>query len=353
MAASSVSWGCCCNGSEEESSIKCARCNKLYHYACLSIEENILTPKRAASWKCPNCLNHLPKGKNDNTPVRNVTTSRGSKRQAVNSPPLAQHAGQLSPDDIGDIVQRRMQKQFDEMLSKINYSFANLLNNKLKSIQSEISEVVKSMEHINDQFEELRKEHKSALITMANLQSENESLKADVNDLRSRLGQLEQHARAKNIEIQCVPEKKTENLLNIVTGIGKVVNCDIDVNSIANCTRVAKLQRETNRPRSIIVEFITPRLRDVFLAACIKYNKANPNNRLNSNLIGIPGVKMPIYIAEHLSPAYKKLHAAARLKAKEKSYNFTWVRNGRIFVRKDDSSAYIWIKDISTLDKIV
>ncbi|XP_039755811.1 uncharacterized protein LOC120630612 [Pararge aegeria] len=213
--------------------------------------------------------------------------------------------------------------------------------------------MIKSMEHMSEQFEDVLREQKSTQDSLMELKTEYKYLKSTVADLTGRICQLEQHFRAKNIEIQCVPEKKHENLINIVTEIGKVVNCKLTSEQILTCTRVAKLQRETNRPRSIVVEFVSPRLRDGMLAAVIKYNKANSDDKLNSERIGISGVKTQIYVAEHLSPANKMLHAAARIKAKQMNYRFTWVRNGRIFVRKDEESSFIWIKDNSSLDKII
>ncbi|XP_034834921.1 uncharacterized protein [Maniola hyperantus] len=246
-----------------------------------------------------------------------------------------------------------MQAKFDDMLSKLNNTLVNALNDKFKPMQNEMVEIIKSMEHMNEQFEEVLMEHKTTQETMHALKIENDNLKSTVSELNIRLIQLEQHSRAKNIEIQCVPEKKHENLVNVVTEIGKVINCNVSKEQILTCTRVAKLQRDTNRPRSIIVELVTPRLRDEMLAAVIKYNKANPNDKLNSNLIGIHGFKSQIYVTEHLSPANKALHAAVRIKAKQMKYKFAWVRGGRIFVRKDEESAYIWIKDTCSLDKII
>ena len=64
------------------------------------------------------------------------------------------------------------------------------------------------------------------------------------------------------------------------------------------------------------------------------------------------GPRKSVYVSEHLSPANKSLHAAARLKAKELNYKFTWIRNGRIFVRKDESSEFILIRNTESLKLI-
>ncbi|KAJ0175788.1 hypothetical protein K1T71_001384 [Dendrolimus kikuchii] len=354
MTSSNVNWGCCGEGKDEEHHLPCTKCSKIYHLECVGLEIDNITSKKTAAWKCPVCLSLQPRGnKTDNTLIRNVPATRSYKRVAVNSPPNLQHEPTLTREDVTEIVEGVMSSQFNEMLSKMNSTLLGAFDNKLQPIQDEICEMVKAMDYINVQFEDIRREHKISQDDIKALKSENENLKTTMINLENRLSQLEQHARAKNIELQCVPEKNTENLINIITDLGKVIKCDVNEKNIIKCTRVAKLQRDTNRPRSIIVEFVTPRIRDDFIAGVAKYNKNNPTNKLNSSLIGIPGPKTQIFVAEHLSPTNKSLHAAARLKAKQMNYKFIWIKNGRIFTRKNEESPYIWIKDNSCLDKIV
>lgn len=354
MSVNKNKWGCCGEGNDGDKFLACSQCSEKYHLSCVGADEKFYTPKRQAAWTCPTCVSSLPrKGIDDNTPIRNTSTSRVNKRPATNSPPEIRNLDTLTREDITDIVQSAIDIKLDAIVSQLHSVLITALNEKLQPIRSEMSDMIKSMELMNVRFEEDCLEHKQTKESMQALKNENDSLKSTVSELSSRISQLEQHSRAKNIEIQCVPEKNHENLINIVTMIGKVVNCNIKNEQILTCTRVTKLQKNTNRPRSIIVELATPRLRDEMLAAVIKYNKANSADKLNSAVIGIPGVKSQIYVAEHLSPANKTLHAAARIKAKQMNYKFVWVRNGRIFTRKDEESGYIWIKDSSSLDKII
>lgn len=63
--------------------------------------------------------------------------------------------------------------------------------------------------------------------------------------------------------------------------------------------------------------------------------------------------KNSIFITEHLSHASKALRAAARSRVRERNYKYFWVRDGKIFVHKDDHSDYILIKDMSSLNRLV
>lgn len=103
---------------------------------------------------------------------------------------------------------------------------------------------------------------------------------------------------------------------------------------------------------SIVAKFRTPRLRDAALAGVSSFNKKNAKDKLNTQYLGIGGTRCSVYVSEHLTPYNKSIHAATRLKAKEKGYKFTWVRNGRVYVRKDELSQAILIRNIECLHKI-
>ena len=62
--------------------------------------------------------------------------------------------------------------------------------------------------------------------------------------------------------------------------------------------------------------------------------------------------RRPIYVMEHLSPSLKSLHAATRIKAKEKGYKYVWIKSGRIYVRKTDSSEHKCVKNIESLNSL-
>ncbi|CAG4970647.1 unnamed protein product [Colias eurytheme] len=125
-----------------------------------------------------------------------------------------------------------------------------------------------------------------------------------------------------------MPEKRNENLYNIVTQLGNVVNCNIGEKDILHCTRVAKSNKSNSRPRSIVVQLMSTKMRDQLLASILKYNQNNPHDKLNSTHLGCETQRSPVYVMEHLSPANKALHAATRIKAKEMGYKYVWVRNG-------------------------
>ncbi|XP_028171069.1 uncharacterized protein LOC114360541 [Ostrinia furnacalis] len=290
----------------------------------------------------------------DTTPARNVSTSRSKKRFALNSPPApSPPAAAATVDEVRSIGQDLFKQEFDSMYKRINDSFSKNLNEKLAPIKEEMEQITTSMSFMSARFDSIEAEHKAASDTVKELVADNIKLNNTVTHLTQRLSYLEQQSRANNLEIQCVPESKSENLMNIISQLGHVVKCKLNEEVIANCTRVAKVNPSTARPRSIVVQFVSPKTRDQVLAATYKFNKDNPNDKLCTAHLGFGGDKMPVFVVEHLSPHNKALHAAVRLRAKEKCYKYVWVRSGKIFARKNDDSGYILIKEFNDLSKIV
>jgi hypothetical protein len=248
-------------------------------------------------------------------------------------------------------VLRKIIKQ--EISASIQSTIQEYVTAELRSIGDQVSGFRESMTFFNVQFEEMRvtMHEKNAVTTQS--QAENDKLKTLVTDLMTRLNAVELHMRSSNIEINGVPEHRNENLVETVLQLSKVIDSPLAADDIQQVTRVAKLQKDNTRPRAVIVKLRSPRQRDIVLAAVSKFNKKNSQDKLASGHLGIGGPKVSVFVTEHLTPGYKSLHAATRKKARELSYKYVWIRNGRIYVRKDESSQSVLIKSVDSLKLIV
>ncbi|CAH2105981.1 unnamed protein product [Euphydryas editha] len=347
-------WGCCDgNGVDDGGFIRCNSCMKRFHYECLSLTK---APGGPNHWKCPTCKSKLPKTlKDDTTPIRNISTTRGSKRVALNSPPTAATSPStdfVTAGVVRTIVEDVLKEQLDTMYMKLSDCLIRNLNEQLAPIKKEMEHITDSMAFMNDRFDCIEGQQKVATEAVKELKEDNYKLNSKVVDLTRRINYLEQQSRSNNLEIQCVPEKKNENLMTIISQLGSTIDCKLNEHDILNCTRVAKLSMANTRPRSIVVQLASTRIRDQVIAATYKFNKNNPTNKLNTAHLGFGGEKSPVFIQEHLSPQNKALHAAVRIRAKEKGYKYVWVRSGKIFVRKSEDSGYLFIRDMVDLDKL-
>lgn len=320
-------------------------CEKQFHFLCVNLNTDNF--KKQKNWKCPDCSIYLlsalrKEGNFDSTPVKIVSyTEEITKSDAQNvttrRPPSAKSNTNWEISNMHeDFVLRSEITSI--MRNELRAVIRNILDEEFTRIKSQLQEFQKSLSHINLQFDKAISDVKLCMENTQQLQSENILLKKKVNDMELRLSQVEQDARQNNIEIHCLPEHKQENLLKTVTQLSSVVSYPITENDILSCNRVQKLNSTSKMPRTVICKLSNKLKRDNLLAAVLTYNKANPKQKLNTKLLGYGNIESPVYVSEHLTPSNKALHAQTRIKAKEKQYKYVWVRNGKIFVRKDETS---------------
>lgn len=335
--------------------IACCRCHKWFHYRCVNItKENfskLLKPNKL-NWKCPECKSSS-RSDNSNTPM---VQSLAMNRRKDSSPTVEESAAGGSSPQI-QLSAQQFNVLTDTILKKINDNIEKtvkkILQEELKKFESkldmlnEFKESVAFLSARHDTLIELVEQKQGEI---KDLQTDRTRLNEEVKNLHTRLNSMEQHSRDCNIEIQCVPEHRSENLVTMVTQMAKIISCPLEDKDILYCSRVAKLNPQSSRPKSIIVRLPSPRVRDNFLAAYVKFNKSNSTEKLNSSHIGIASdKKQSVYVQEHLSPSNKELHGKARMAAKEKGYKFVWIRNGRIFIRKNETSPAQWIKNLECI----
>lgn len=156
-----------------------------------------------------------------------------------------------------------MESQSNILLDKITSTMWSLLNAEITSVRNEIEQLKDSVVHMSAQYDDILKDQTEAKLEIKKLTEDNGIMSTLIKDMSVRINTLEQNVRTSNIELQCVPQKKDENLMNIVKQLGKAVDYELKDEN------VLKVSNETSRPKSIVVQLSTQRLRDTFLAACI------------------------------------------------------------------------------------
>lgn len=92
------------------------------------------------------------------------------------------------------------------------------------------------------------------------------------------------------------------------------------------------------RRRGIIVKFVRRQTKEEML------RKRKVKRNLNTNDIRISsGPAEIVYMNESLSPARRRVLNAARLLRREQNFYFVWVKNGKIFLWKDERSKAIML----------
>jgi hypothetical protein len=255
----------------------------------------------------------------------------------------------------------KLESYLGDKLDPITQFIKGDLSRDLSSIKekmTQIDEIKTSLQFLSDEFDRINGQLKATEGEMAKIKSTNEMLVDKNRILEYRLNLMEQRQRRNNVELQNVPEKRGENLLTIAKKIGEVVGFPIKDEEVMASHRVQGLRTGsslTNRPRNIVVELQNSSTRDQLLQSVKTFNrgKTEAKQKLNSAHLGVEsGDPVPVFVAEHLSPYYKDLHARARFAAREKKIKFVWIQGGRILTRRDENSPIIEIRDLDCIHKL-
>lgn len=201
----------------------------------------------------------------------------------------------------------------------------------------------KSYEHLSEQLLENNKVIKEQNSSIQNclkiidsLVSENKQLTKKVADLERRVDDMEQYSRANAVEIQGVPMKANEDVVSVVKEVGKALDLVISDSMIDACHRMGHRNGTNGAPPGIIVKFVRRFDKERIL------QQRRVKRTLSTRHMNLE-VDQPVYVNEALTPARRRLLAAARQLRKERDYKFLWVRGGKIFLRKQENSHVIQV----------
>lgn len=184
----------------------------------------------------------------------------------------------------------------------------------------------------------------------AQLESERKTNSKCFQNLEEKLERVERGTRSSCIEIKNIPIRKSESkteLLNTVMNIGATLNVPMQPFEIKDIFRIGTRDPDN---KTIIVDFTSNLLKEKFIQMYKKHNKEN--NKLTTELLRIVGPAKPVFISENLSPKMKRLFFLARDFANTNEYRFCWIKNGKIFLRKETGAPHFVIKDESDFLKI-
>ncbi|CAH0727205.1 unnamed protein product, partial [Brenthis ino] len=321
--------------------IKCIKCQTQCHLECTNPTSSNKSVLSRGKWICLLCTSTANKGGNN---TRTPPSCEETINKEVNNTQI------LSTPSTSTEGPQYLNKNSDFLLAirdEVKEAVSRTIGGELSKIREELNglqNIKVSIDYLSSLFESVKQELEEAKTEIFNLKKENSNLKEIIATNNSTINFLEKESRSSNIELHCVPEFRSENLVKVVEQIGNIIKVPILEGHISKCTRIAKFNKNSSRPRSVLVKFGNQLLRDRFLASVINFNKSNAGNKLNTSHIRISRDKTPIYISENLTAVAKELHGATRIFAKEKGYRFVWTRNGKIFLRKSISSDIIVVK---------
>jgi len=229
-------------------------------------------------------------------------------------------------------------ENISKILEKISKDVSLIPNLQLvvSELQNKVEDFRAAMDHMSNTNDEILKQYKKQEEKIKKLEKNVKELEETVKqkdhmiwELREDLDELQQYSRNRNAEIVNIPEKNgtetEENLLEVIEKIAEEGNIQFNRQDVDIIHRVPS--KKKNRPRNVVVQFKTRTARNKFLE--------NKKHGVTVKKI-VQGSQdtSRIFLNEHLTAATKHLLWRAKQEAKAKSYQAVWVRDGKIFLKK-------------------
>ncbi|KAI5741557.1 hypothetical protein M8J76_014842 [Diaphorina citri] len=160
-------------------------------------------------------------------------------------------------------------------------------------------------------------------------------LQTIIDQDQEALEDIQQRSRNMNIVIRGIKEEKTEDVGDVVMHIGRQLGIDNPENDVQICYRVPS--RNKDSPRPIVVKLLNSKTRDIWIK---KYKSKEL-------------WKKKMYITEHLTPYNQNLFYHTRKLAKESGYKFAWTKDGKIYLKENEDSGVLNIKNMNDHDPII
>lgn len=231
-------------------------------------------------------------------------------------------------------------------MSKITLELSELKlqNEKLQSIKTEIED---SAHLMNEKYEEVKSQ-------VDKLENERLEQRNYINKLEKQLKDIQDSRRSAVLEVGNIgpTEKEDANfLLNTFMRACTPLKIQVEQSDIRD---IYRLQSKQGPTKQIIVELHSVTKKNSILSALREFNKGKSNTeKLNSGHLGLLGERFPVYITDRPSASARQLFYEARKFAKSNGYQFCWLSNDKIFLRKKEGEKSVRIQSTQCLHKIL
>ncbi|KAF9420854.1 hypothetical protein HW555_003040 [Spodoptera exigua] len=289
-----------------------------------------------STWACTNCLSK--KDLESNKIATTDDDSDESEEKADDIRKIIRQEIRTTMRAEVKIIVSELRKEIDDLRKQLDE--LKLSKQTVATFSRDISDLKTSMQFHADEQADIKK-----CINDISLEGSKQSSLV-IDNLVAKIDSMEQQARNCNAEICNVPEKRGENLLNIIEMVGSAVRFPICQKDIVSIHRVQHATQQGNKPKNIVVKFASRILRDNLISA-YRLTKT-----LKAEQIGLPGSSATIYINEHLTLKNKQLFRKTREVAASHNYKYVWIKNSTILVRKMDGTSTFAIRTEDDVRKI-
>lgn len=306
-------------------------CENYFHATCANLTKNVFETisSQNLDWFCSVC--------------------KPSKRKSIVSSDLLPSPLSLLPNVNSSSSSIPKNTNNNNNMDSIKTFMASIQTD-INEFRKQQTEMLASMEIISEAYEVI----KSKLVSMEtkcnrldDIEKENIDLKKTIENQASRITALEQAPLMNCIEISGIPKSIKLKPIEIFDVVSEKIEFVVNHDDIEYC------QKSNNyKSNNIIVCFKNQLVKDTYISK--KRNKKLKSSIFETADINDNGQQpRNIFINEALCSTVKKILYETKAFAKANDYQFVWVRDGIVFLRKRENERYFKIKSYADLSNII
>lgn len=292
--------------------LSCCSCKNYFHSSCAGLTDDSLSTllDSGAEWSCSGC--------------RKKSTTRKSII-ILPASSIEETAKQTNSDKIASL---------DKILDDIR-----ILMDFKTSTES-------SQAFYSDKFDQMKLESDKVnglLTKVKSLELENAGLRKRIESLEDRLAVSEQDQNSCNLLLTGIPEvedsEKEGSTTDLVMNFSSTVGACLQRTDLKSCVRlipevipdsqnIPSTSKNSNpRPPKILLKFHSSKIRDSFKLHVRNFKK-------NCKILDFMSHRTNYYVSDQLTKHFNGLFCSVKSFASERNFDFVWVNNSKIFIKR-------------------
>ncbi|PSN37914.1 hypothetical protein C0J52_19521 [Blattella germanica] len=213
----------------------------------------------------------------------------------------------------------------------------DIMKNYQSTIQPEVTDMKKAVEFLADRFDSFTQDLDKVKGDTKEIQGKVEELEKEKEYLRQEVHGLQQYSQRENVLISGIPETPNKDLHEILRRIAEVIEYNFSANDVSVVRKIPSKNKE--KISSIVVRFVRRTARETRQRHYKERTKRdNGGPGLSLLLLDTNMQDGRFYSGEHLTAYTSYLLKETKNYACNNGYKFVWVKDGKVYTRKNESS---------------
>lgn len=334
----------------DERFLTCTDCENGYHLgkSCSGVSESTflaMGASRKESWRCLTCrTGELRSGCAAGSGVPARAADQAGKVQQEQATTVSDQLTSISTT----LNQLLSLKTSVETLLPLPAKVDQLLTLKpvVEELRSTVSVLQTTVDTFSTNYDSVLALAMTNQESVKDLQQEICTVRASMEDqsreisrLKEELNDTQQYSRRCNMEIHGLTFVPGEDLIATLTDLAQ--NLGLPSFQSSDILTMHRLPTKRDTAPIVLIRFASVGIKETWMAARGKLRKPRQ------------GGDQSLFFNDNLTQANKELFWLARTKGKEHGYRFVWLKNTKIYARKDEGTPVIRIAAVRDLEKLV